>query len=227
MKYIIISTSRTGSTYLSRFLSSILNCNNLAEPFNEINMPVYNKEYVKNLIELTKNSQNIVLKTHINQLDRLKKKEKDYFLNKDEWNIILLFRHDLFAETFSSCVAEILRNHNDRSYTSASFKINSTLFFGTMKAKIKNWIKKNELKQLGLYHKIIYFEDFTFDPKIDIKLLDLEYKENNFLQQEYSKTPYDKIDVVNKSKLEKLFKKRIQNFNHEDITNNSGWLTLK
>lgn len=219
MKYLIISSSRTGSTYLLQTLHSFLPTSThlFGEPFQELT----NND---NIFKVIKNTENAVIKTHLNQLDQLSAEQVDYFLHGNCY-IILLLRKDLFNCTFSAVVADALDNHNDKIYFPTTLSIKSSIFLEKLDFKIEYWEKFAELKQKNLYNKIVYFEDLSFDTKKDAQLI-LENTKDQKRTDMIKKTPYHKITVENKEKLQKMFYKRIENYSHPYVLNNNGIFEL-
>jgi hypothetical protein len=219
MKYLIISSSRTGSNYLSQTLHSFLpkSAHLFGEPFQELT----NND---SMFKVIKNTENAVIKTHLNQLDKLSSEQIDYFLHGN-WYIILLLRKNLFDCAFSAVVADALDNHNDKKYFTTTLKIKSNTFREMLDFKIEYWEKFAELKQKNLHNKIVYFEDLLFDTKKDAQLI-LENTKDQKRTDMIKKTPYHKITVENKEKLQKMFYKRIKNYSHPYILNNNGIFEL-
>lgn len=219
MKFLILSSSRTGSTYLAMTIYSLLPDPSLllAEPFQK---PII--DYT--LIQQIKQQKNVVLKTHLNQLYRLPKEHIDYFLSK-KFKIILLLRKNLFNCTFSASVANAIDNYNDKKYNSVQLNIDIDYFLKTLNRKIFFWEKFAELKQKNSYSKIVYFEDLSFNPLTDAALF---LKKFNFAKnvEMPTRTPYNLIDVQNKNELIEIFYDRIKNYSHEYIINNNGIFEL-
>lgn len=219
MKYLILSSSRTGSTYLAEAMYSLL-----PEPVLFLLEPFQTPTFDNTLFEKISQSNNLILKTHLNQLYRLPKEHVDYFLYNNFY-IILLLRKNLFKCTFSAVVAHAIDNFNKNTYTAIQIKIDPTKFLKILNDKIKYWEKFAELKQKHIYKKIIYFEDLTFDPLKDAALF-LKKFDFSKTAKFPLRTPYNLIDVQNKNELKILFYKRIKNYSHEYIINNQGIFEL-
>lgn len=219
MKYLILSSSRTGSTYLALAMYSLMPepCLLLTEPFQK---PIVNDL----LIQKIEQQKGIILKTHLNQLYNLPKKYIDYFLNSN-FKIILLLRKKLFDCTFSAVVADTIDNHNDKKYQFKTISIDEDYFLRMLNWKIEFWEKFAELKQKNKYYKIIYFENLTFDPIKDSSqiLKKFDFTKNIELP---TPTPYNLINVENKNQLIEIFYDRIKNYSYEHIINNNGIFEL-
>lgn len=176
------------------------------------------------MFKIIEKTENVVLKTHLNQLDKLSTKQIDYFLHGN-WYIILLLRKNLFNCVFSAVVADAIDNHNDKEYVSTSLSIRSSTFLEMLNFKIEYWEKFAELKQKKLYNKIVYFEDLSFNTKQDAQMILKNVKKQKRVDL-IKKTPYHMITVKNKEKLQKMFYKRIENYSHPYILNNNGIFEL-
>ena len=165
VKYLILSTSRTGSSYFTQALHLFLPASTkiFAEPFREL---LEND----NMFKVIENTESVVLKTHLTQLEDLSSKQIDYFLH-GSWYIILLMRKNIFDCAFSAVVANTINNYNDKKYLPISLRIQKNIFFEIVDNKIRDWETFAELKQKNLYNKIIYFEDLSFDSKKDAQLI--------------------------------------------------------
>lgn len=219
MKYLILSSSRSGSTYLASSIYAMLpdQALFLAEPFQT---PILDSA----LFEKIKQCNNLVLKTHLNQLYKLPKEQIDYFLGNDFY-IVFLLRKNLFACTFSAAVADAINNYNDKPYTAIEINIDPNKFLKLLDRKIEYWEKFAELKQKNIHKKIIYFENLSFNPITDASLIleNFHFIKPNEIT---SPTPYNIIDVKNKDELQILFKERIKNYSHKHIINKDGIFKL-
>ncbi len=119
MKYLIISSSRTGSSYFSQILHSFLPTSTelFSEPFNELTN-------IDNVFRVIDKCENAVLKIHLEQLSKLTNKQVDYLLYGN-WYIILLLRKNLFNCVFSAVTAIALDNHNEKKYFPVRLRIKS------------------------------------------------------------------------------------------------------
>jgi len=234
MKIIILSSARSGSNYLTKLLHTCSPYNKTLlfnEPFNYdvIQTLPPHELYVKKIIERCETVDHVILKTHLNQLYDIKNTSyRDSFLNSNIWYRILLLRKDLFKCSLSHAVASELNNFNDQNYTETTISINENNFLWTLENKIEYWIKFADFKKLKNYNKIVYFEDFLFDPTVDIKNLNLPFK-NNLKKRKFinEKTPYNLITILNKDRLKEIFDNRMDNFSCHGIQYNNGLLELE
>ena len=234
MKILILSSTRSGSNYLTKLLhkySPYKNTLLFNEPFNYdvIQTLPPHELYVKKIIKRCETIDHVILKTHLNQLYDIKNTSyRDSFLNSNIWYRILLLRKDLFKCSFSHAVALELNNFNDQNYTETTISINENNFLYTLENKIEYWIKFADFKKIKNYNKIVYFEDLLFDPAVDIKNLNLPSK--NILKKSIfisEKTPYNLITILNKDKLKEIFDNRMTNFVYNGIQYKNGLLELE
>lgn len=235
MRIFILSSSRSGSNYLNHMIYRYSPKNTLCinEPFSLDKFGIIEDSkkdfYLKNKVNECVKNDNIVLKTHFNQLTTIKDQHYiDFFLKNKIWYKILLLRKDLFRCTFSHAVADNLRNFNSRNYFETSITIKEKIFQHVLNNKIDYWIKFSMLKQEGNYDKIIYFEDLSFDFDIDRANLNLPIEknvQNNIYKN--PRTPYNIINVSNENNLKEIFNEVISKFSSEYITNKNGILELK
>jgi hypothetical protein len=233
MKIMILSIARTGSSYLTNLLKSysLTSTISIVEPFNhEIKLMAKQDKYILRTIQNLKEQQNIILKTHLNQVYNIKKeKYRNYILNDTSWFRILLLRKDLFACSFSHAVADVLNNFNDKKYESnIELTIDTTAFLKILNTKLFCWNKFSEIKSAGNYNQIIYFEDLSFSSTIDIQKINVFLFNNKPRSITYkNKTPYENILINNTEELQNLFFEFIKKFSFVGVSNNNGFLELK
>ncbi len=229
MKILLLTMSRTGSTYLTKTLNSAMPENSIVyyEPFNENHMFKYKKGYVNNLINVVENNTQVLLKSHFDQINRIKKPSQiDYFLNNSVWYKILLLRKDLFSCTLSHTVAHLLNNFGNKLYYKTSLKIDVNLFLDSLESKTKNWKKFSNLKIDNNYNQIIYFEDLKFNSE-DFKLIKIKFNLDDIKTiKNTNPTPKKLINIENKDKLYNIFLNKITKFNYPGISNQDGFLEL-
>lgn len=232
MKILIISSTRTGSSYFARTIYRYFYRNTLflKEPFMSEKLSVVQSpdKYVRGIIKSCL-FENVILKTHLNQLYNINRtKNINFFLNNDIWYKIFLLRKDLFKTTFSHVVANKLQNFNDFPYEKTTISIDEDKFTEALETKIDLWTKFAELKKNNIHNDIIYFEDLSFDSYTDYKKLNLPFDNSPPRPTfEPGKTPYKIINVLNKDKLQEIFNERMFNFSSEGIKNINGMLELE
>jgi len=233
MKILILSSARTGSSYLINMLQrfAVKNTYIISEPFGiDIEKAVNKDKHVRKTIKKIKNIDNIILKTHLNQLEQLhEKKYKDFFLNNEMWYKILLLRKDLFKCTYSHAVADTIGNFGDKTYKNLTVAIDKNKFIDILENKIFYWTEFSKIKTQRAYNKILYFEDLTFVNEEDYKKLEIPLEKT--IQNKYiiskEKTPYNMLTITNKEVLQKIFYERIKEFSYNGIINNNGILELE
>jgi len=228
VKILLLTMARTGSTYLARALYSAMpgNAYLRLEPFNEASMPNYRRSYVDFIIDKSKKKSNVIIKTHLHQLDRIScQDQQDCFLNNIPWYKILLLRKDFFSCVLSNAVAFSIDNFGDKEYKKIDLKIDNDLFLRILNQKINHWINFAKFKKEFEYNQIIYFEDLKFD-STDNDLININFS-NSKLPEPTKPTPNDLIFVQNKKELHDLFLKEIKSFSHTGIKNKKGFFELE
>jgi hypothetical protein len=233
MKILILSTARTGSSYLINLLQkfAIKNTCTISEPFGmDMEIAVDKDKHIRKTIKKIKKVDNIILKTHFNQVNELhEKKYKDFFLNNEIWYKILLLRKDLFRCTYSHAVADTIGNFGDKTYKNLTVTIDKNKFLDILEDKIFYWTEFSKIKSQGEYNKIVYFEDLSFNNEEDYKKLEIPLEKT--IQNKYiiskEKTAYNKLTITNKEELQEIFHERIKEFSYTGIKNNNGILELE
>lgn len=233
MKILILSSARTGSSYLINLLQkyAFKNTYIISEPFGiEIENAINRDKHIQKTIEKIKNIDNIILKTHLNHFEKLHdKKHKDFFLNNEMWYKVLLLRKDLFRCTYSHAVADTIGNFGDKNYKNLTVTVDKNKFLNILENKIFYWTEFSKLKSQGTYNKIVYFEDLTFVDEEDYKKLEIPLEKT--IQKKYiplkEKTPYNMLTITNTEELQEIFYERIKEFSHTGINNNNGILELE
>jgi hypothetical protein len=227
MKIQVISMARSASRYLSSLLF-----NNLdgyiafySEPFGISFMQEYNKKYVNKIIKTCKKHSCVLLKSHINQYMRIKNDEQlDYFLNDESWYKILLLRKDLFKVTLSHTIADILDNFNEKEYNKTMLHVPITQFKEMLNNKIEHVELFAKFKSKYSYHKLIYFENLTFNEAVDLSTFSF-IKTCNPIKI-HTKTPTNLITILNKDELEQIFFDTVKNYSHPLVINKNGMFEL-
>jgi hypothetical protein len=230
MKIQIISMARTGSNYLFHLFRKYLPDNYLLlpEPFGDVNMKFYKKEYVNKIIKRVNKNKNIILKSHINQFYNVQNQQQiDFFLKNDDWYRILLLRKDLFKCCLSHSVAHIIDNFGNKPYKDVSLTVDHKIFDIFLNSKIKNLEIMADYKLKKPSTVIFYYEDFTFDEREDSNRFNIKFNTNPIDFYKPKQTPYNLIKIVNKSDLQNLYFKKIKNYCHPLIKNSNGILEIK
>lgn len=228
MKILILSSARSGSNYLSKILHFGLNGTLLLEPFSDAYMETYNNKSVKFVIDVCSINTDLILKTHLTQLNRIENiDQRNYFLKNDNWYKILLLRKNVFACAMSYTIATTLNNFNDKHYNSVNLTLDTNIFLKNVNRNIKHWERISDIKKENNYNKIIYFENFNFNFQKDISLIGLKIKKRNLdVNLLDTKTPTEKIRIDNNDELYTLFLETIKNYRYDGIINNNGIFEL-
>lgn len=231
MKIQIISIARSGSTYLKNLLHGNLNTNYLilSEPFNYLIMKDADENYVKTTIESCKKNKNVLIKNHINQLYFIKEdSQRQFFLEDKSWYRILLLRKNIFKCCISHVVAHMLDNFNSKEYTETQLNIDKDMFEEYLNYKLNHIELIAEIKQKKLFKKILYYEDFSFNEKNDLKKFNFKFC-TDYNEEDYSyfKTPYNLIKILNEQELYNIYQKKMKRYTHPLITNLNGLISLK
>jgi|TARA_B110000503_G_scaffold4865_1_gene6495 hypothetical protein len=229
---LIVSQSRTGSTYLlNMFVNSNIKFKKYPEPFNYEHMESYSQKYIKRIIKTIKRTPNNVCKDHFSNINkRLSDADKTAFLNNN-WYIISILRQDLVESTISNLIAEKtnLWQASDTPYLE-KFVIDETYFLSTLESRYQSiidlaeWNHKNKL-----LNEIVYYEDLKFDYDKDYKNLKLSntqsmtFKKNNIKKSQ----PKDSI-LINYNRLRQIGgEKMLTVLSHPYLNNNNGRIKLK
>lgn len=226
-KIIIFSTSRSGSTYLTNLISYHANLKAIHEPFQEEMIFVNSTRKLDNIIKRVEKFSS-VLKTHINQFNNLPQDYKNFFLG-DSWYKISLLRKNLHNSILSHIVANKLDNFGDKKYSKVSLIIDKEEYLKTFSFKMSNIYEISLLKKLNLLDKLVYFEDLTFNNKVDIQNLNFPFnvfEKNKKLLS--TKTPLEKIKIINYDELLDLYNKTLSNIDDDTyLIIKNGTICLK
>ena len=228
MKILIISSPRSASNYLSRILHFRLNGTLLLEPFSTAYMETCNKKSVSFVIDMCNINNNLILKTHLAQLNRIEKvKQLNYFLKNNNWYKILLLRKNVFACAMSYTIAQTINNFNNKPYESVQLILDKNIFLKSVNRNINHWERISNMKKENNYNKIIYYEDFNFNFQEDISFVGLKTKKRNLnINLLDTKTSNEKIRIDNTDELYTLFLETIKNYSYDGIVNNNGIFEL-
>ena len=154
--YLIISHPRSGSNYLFDCLSRCSPGSCYNEPFRD----GLNNTYVVNTGTL--------IKTHLNDFLNI-----DYKLQKkllSTRHTVLLLRKDLFESAISDYIASRFKQWNSYSYSEEqAFIMDKHEMIRYVKGYIEYWKKFVEFKKNNKIDTVLYYEDFTFNQKKDLK----------------------------------------------------------
>lgn len=229
MKIEIISIARSGSRYLKELLIYHLSQQYLlySEPFNEIWMTTYSKRHVGKVIKKCKGIENVLIKTHINDLHRIDNiDQKEYFFS-DHWYKILLLRKDMFNSTLSHAIALEINNFNLDTYEFKEISISLDKFVSLLYHKIEQVERIAQMIHEGNYDQLVYFEDLTFNRYTDLKLFDFEFDVTRLnIPMPETKTPNMTV-VLNRDELYNKFLTEIQEYTHPLVTKDNGFFEIK
>lgn len=232
MKIFVVSIARTGSQYLMDLLKTYaeqLGMIRLSEPFSYTNMSKYDLEYSTKIVEIIEELP-VLLKTHINQLNRLDKKLIDRILNNNMYTIILL-RKDLFGCVVSHALADALGQFSEYTYdASLRIEINEAEFINLINMKINCWEQIAEFNCTNTVNELLYYEDFKFVHADDFNHLKLQELYKTTFDRQYCvdrKSPNNFEIITNYDKLKNIFNVTMENFTHPLINNTAGFLELK
>jgi hypothetical protein len=227
MKISIISVARSGSRYLKELIHYHLPEAHqvLTEPFCDLRMASYRKSYVQSIIDKCKLTNNVLIKSHINDYYRINDdSQREYFFGST-WFKILLLRKNLFDCTLSHCVALHLSNFNTREYHQCNITIEPERFVQMIDNKILHYESLSQLKASNKYNKILYYEDLSFGEEQDLSHFDF-LSVTSIQNVENNQTPSHLINIVNQEELYSAFLAKVKNYKSPWLINDNGYFML-
>lgn len=222
---------RSGSNYLF----DIINRNFLDYPSvkylfyktSEItNFPVSVSK--KNNMKFIECSNNMLAKNHI-----LSFYENDVFNNcfiNDTWNKkIFLLRKNVFESVISFEKMSMLKKYAADDYINPR---NQNITF-SVKSVRKNldryllmWKYFVDLKENYNYDHILYYENLSFNPIIDLKNLNFEIDTHANFENAQRKINYANVNLKNFDDIKEICYSKLKKFQHRGIKNNDGYFEL-
>lgn len=226
MRIEIISMPRTGSTYLYSIIKKhVPNCYGAAEPFYFDSLQECSPDFaiqwkLKKLISNVRKFSNAVLKTHMHQREQIVSNNAEY--ENLQWTKILLLRRNIFEAVLSFTIANHINDYSnpdvDRPIT-----IHETAFLSKLEKVLDMWKLFVQYKNQNKYHHIVYFEDLTFDPAIDLQKFNISVGPTH---NEYIKRQDKNTIVKNYDDLYDHFNKVMKNYKIDGVTSDQGLYEL-
>ena len=211
--YLIISHPRSGSNYLFDCLSRCSPGSCYNEPFRNVS----NNTHIVNTGTL--------IKTHLYDFLTIDNKLQKKLLSTR--HTVLLLRKDLFESAISDYIASRFKQWNSYNYTEQqAFTMDKHEMIKYVNGYVKYWKKFVEFKRNNKIDTVLYYEDFTFNQKKDLKKIfniDKTYLVN--INSE-TKAPDKSKMVKNYYGLKARYLKYIDTITIDGITIQNGKFTL-
>ena len=221
----LIGSPRCGTTYMNRVIQKFYapdtikdesNGELFNEPFGNMheNNPNNKDKYYVDLFNEINQWDKVCIKSHYYHLDIL----NDYgFINNLHdlkcYNIVMI-RKNIWNTSLSLSIAQLKDEWFDYKDTS-TIKIDTDFHRKSINLYFENLIGLYENKYKLNYNEIIYYEDLTFDPKIDFlntKLCKRTYDNlpDIYLGKHFKKSPSKKDIVLNYDELKEFTKEHVK-----------------
>lgn len=221
----LIGSPRCGTTYMNRVIQKFYAPNTIKnesygelfnEPFGNMheNDPNNKNKYYVDLFNEINQWDKVCIKSHYYHLDIL----NDYgFINNlydlKCYNIVMI-RKNIWNTSLSLSIAQLKDEWFDYKDTS-TIKIDTDFHRKSINLYFQNLIGLYENKYKLNYNEIIYYEDLTFDPKIDFlntKLCKRTYDKlpDIYLGNHFKKSPSKKDTVINYDELYEFTKEHVK-----------------
>jgi beta-glucosidase/6-phospho-beta-glucosidase/beta-galactosidase len=222
----VLGQARTGTTYLLTAIAGKMTPPVdlfYLEPFNT-DRQIYSesepKAVMSKIIADCKSDKSVIVKNVIAQIDHLERNQLlEDFLSIDFYTIAII-RRDLFQTALSRARAIMLKQH--RKYTATTVTIDPIGFKSFLKQVWVNYIKMLDNHWQIAINEVVYYEDLTGDPDIDVPRLKFYNSENfgpNILHEEFPQHAPDKrATIVNYAELEVVAQQMTKTFYHPAVT---------
>jgi hypothetical protein len=185
--YVIYSPGRTGSHIILEMLTGQVGTKGGLADAHAVWLPTGREEYQR-LIK----DQNVVI--HLHSLEEIRD------LDKSTVTLILSLRKNLFAQTMSMCVAQIVDEWSGKNYSNKIVQpvaVDKTKFLDQV-TRLRNWLHWPLRVNLSNYKKIvtIYYEDLVDQgAELVARELNLTYNKSQ-VGQVYQPSPYRYKDII-------------------------------
>ena len=227
MKHVhLISTPRSGSTYFIRTIQeyyspqSLVNVKNVHEdynePFAELSFESENtikSRYDTILTRLHDSEYPLAIKSHYVHLTSVKKHNYMHKLNEIDFYNIGLIRKNVWETSLSLCIANIKNEwFGYEDYNTITIdEIYYTQWLINCLAALTEF--KNNQCDIK-FNEIIFYEDFSFDPRTDYTKLKLytqsrKFLDNRKLPSTFQPAPSKRDIVENYDRIRQVFKETL------------------
>jgi len=225
----ILGFPRMGTTYLANLLfysnetPDIL----ISEPFNKYQILYKKKRKPMEKIKVKKSCHGDIfegtiidnLNTYIDDVSEII--VKNHFnkniikmINDDSFYNIFIFRKNLFETSLSLSLAKITGIWN--SYHEKRYMISNYMFKSIITTYLNQYLLYLKIITIHL-DAIVFYEDFTFDPVIDLKKFNLTCSNDIYENFDEEITPKQHV-IINYNRLKKIYYDYVKDINIPGIT---------